>query len=357
MEAKKPISELTVAVIGFGSIGQRHFRNLARLGVKRRIVVRRAEGCNPAFTPPSGTAVVHTHEAALAERPDLAVICNPTRLHVEAASVYVEAGVPVLVEKPLGDRPADAARLVKISNAGELLAGMAYPLRYHPAYDAARSALAAGAIGRPLYAKAWFESYLPDWHPWEDYRLSYAARQELGGGVLPTLDHEIDFLNWCFGRPERFFGVCRRSGTLDAGVDDVALLTGTYASGPVVTIQLSLCRKGRSRGFELIGEHGTLRYSIDRGQLDRIAQDGAAVELIRRDCGDEIESMYVEMLADVLRAVAAGKKVAPVPLECGMRALQVCAEVQAAFVKDVVSPRDAQFQHSAEEKVPAHAVD
>ena len=357
METNRPVSDLTVAVVGFGSVGHRHFENLARLGITRRIVVRRAVERNAAFTPPTGTTVVDSHEAALAAEPDLAVISNPTRFHVETASKYVEAGVPVLVEKPLSDRPHEATGLAESARERDVLATMAYPLRYHTAYAAARRALLDGAIGRPLYAKAWFETYLPDWHPWEDYRESYAARPELGGGILPTLDHEIDFLNWCFGRPVSFSGVCHRSGALDAPIADVAMLAGHYECGTAVRIDLSLCRKDHSRGFEIIGRHGTLRYTMRGGQLKQISSDEPAGELLHQDQGDEVYAMYVEMLADVLRAVASESSIAPVPLECGLQALQVCAAVESSTPTQSPGP-----PHSAPDATPAirrleHAVE
>jgi predicted dehydrogenase len=197
----KVLGQLRGAIVGFGSIGRRHGENLAKLGVTDLVVVRRTEGANPAFSPPPGARVVGSHAEAIAAGLDFALICNPTRFHVDAARHYLSAGVPVLVEKPLSDRADDAGRLVDKARRSGVVACMAYCMRYHPAYAAAREALGTGRIGRVLYAKAWFEGYLPAWHPWEDYRQSYAARKDLGGGALRTLDHEVDFLNWCLGEP------------------------------------------------------------------------------------------------------------------------------------------------------------
>jgi predicted dehydrogenase len=153
------------------------------------------------------------------------------------------------MEKPISDRSTDARQLAEEASRRGLPACMAYCMRYHPAYAAAHEALRADAIGRVLYAKAWFESYLPAWHPREDYRQSYAARKDLGGGALRTLDHEIDFLNWCLGTPQAVVGSGGRSGALDGDADDHAALLIRYPGGAVATVQLSLCRRDRSRGF------------------------------------------------------------------------------------------------------------
>ncbi|MBA7582435.1 hypothetical protein ES708_24363 [subsurface metagenome] len=62
--------------------------------------------------------------------------------------------------------------------------------------------------------------YLPFWHPYEDYRKSYAAKKELGGGVLRTLSHEIDLVQYWFGEYEKIFAKISKISDLDIEVDD-----------------------------------------------------------------------------------------------------------------------------------------
>ena len=293
--------ELRAAIVGFGSIGRRHAENLKKLGMDRLVVVRRLSGRNPAFTPPAGTRVVTSHDEAIAEGLDFAVICSPTRLHVESARPYLAAGIPILMEKPISDEYAGARQLAEEASRRGVPACMAYCMRYHPAYAAARAAIRAGTIGRVLYAKAWFECYLPAWHPWEDYRQSYAARKDLGGGALRTLDHEIDFLNWCLGTPQAVVGSSRRTAALDGDADDHAALLIRYADGADAAVQLSLCRRDRSRGFEFVGEQGTLRYRWEDEKLLAFGADGTSVSVLLDHQGYDINQMYVDLLADFLR--------------------------------------------------------
>jgi predicted dehydrogenase len=322
----KPLSKLCVAVVGYGSIGRRHTENLARLGVSRRVVVRRVGKTNTAFEVPAEVQVVCDTAAVLEVGLDAVIICVPTRLHVETALPYLEAGVPVLVEKPISDDVIEAATLVETARRENVLASMAYCMRYHPAYTAARRALGEGRIGRVLYAKAWFESYLPDWHPWEDYRQSYAARTDLGGGVLPTLDHELDFLNWCLGQPETVVGWSAQTGGLETEAADLAALSIHYPGGVAATAHLSLCRRDRSRGFEFVGLDGTLTYHQETGRLEIRRQQPPDSEVLCRDSEAGVETMYLEMLRDFLMAVTAdGQLPAPVPLEAGLAALRVAA--------------------------------
>jgi predicted dehydrogenase len=316
------------AVVGFGSIGRRHCENLVRLGVSELTIVRRSEQPNPAFQPPPTARIVHSNADAVAAGLDFAVICNPTRLHVETARCYIEAGVPVLIEKPISDRSDDARLLADEVRRRGAIAGMAYCSRHHPAYATARQAICDGRIGRVLYAKSWFEGYLPAWHPWEDYRLSYAARKDLGGGALRTLDHEVDFMTWCLGTPDAAIGHSTRSGAIETDADDHAALLVRYPNGAVANISLSLCRRDRSRGFEFVGEQGSLAYDWSGQQLRHMPGDGGESVLLDYRHGDFAE-MYVNVLQDFLNVVAGNGSDAFAGLDSGLSAIDVCCRAEA----------------------------
>ncbi|HET6881980.1 MAG TPA: Gfo/Idh/MocA family oxidoreductase [Pirellulales bacterium] len=317
---------LSVAIVGYGSTGRRHAENLGRLGVARRVIVRRQHAANPAFTSPVDALVVHSVQQSIAAGIDLAIVCNPTSLHIATAREYLASGVAVLVEKPLAGELAEAERFVADAELSGVPAGMAYCLRYHPAYLLAHEYVCRGELGRMERVRAWFESYLPEWHPWEDYRQSYAARAELGGGVLPTLDHEIDFINWCFGPPPTTRGVSSRSGLLDADVDDEATLTMHYGSFES-EIRLSLSQRDRRRGFEMVGSEATLSFSFEQQLLRLARRETGREEILWHEPEFDLNRMYLGLLDDALSAVAARRQM-PVPLWTGLHALRVAAAVQ-----------------------------
>ena len=329
-EARSPFSSLRVAIVGLGSIGRRHLQNLGRWGVGRMIVVRRAQGANPAFAPPADAIVVHSNQAAIDAGLDAAIICNPTSEHATAALDFVAAGVPVLVEKPISHRIDDAERLLAAAKRSGAPTAMAYVMRYHPAYRLAADAIDSGRLGRILYAKIWFEAYLPDWHPWEDYRQGYAARRELGGGALPTLDHEIDFLNWRLGGPESATGCSGRSGALEMDADDWATLSIRYPNGVQASGVFSLCRRDRSRGFEFIGERATLRFRFESGRLELLAGNREP-ELLWNNAGYDLNDAYFSMLGDFLADIIEPGDQRSAPLSAGLQALQVAAAANSAL--------------------------
>lgn len=318
----RPAAEPRVAVVGYGSIGRRHVENLGRLGVTCPVVVRRPRP-NPAFTPPPAAEIVGSLRAAIDRGLDWAIVCVPTSLHVKTALELIDSGVPVLLEKPVSHRLADAERLAEVARARSPV-GMAYCLRWHPAYALARGVIRSGRLGRLSRAEAWSLSNLPDWHPWEDYRQSYAAQRELGGGVLPTLDHEIDFLHWCLGEPRAVRGVSCHSGLLEIDCDDRAELALDYAGGLSATVTLSMCAPVRQRGFLFEGTDGSLSYDFESERL-LLAADGEPPRELFVGGGYDINHMYQAMLADMLTARARGHW--PVDLAAGLAALRIASQV------------------------------
>jgi predicted dehydrogenase len=332
-------SQLRVALVGYGSIGRRHAENLLRLGVRQCIVVRRAQACNPAFRPPAGATIVHSCQQAVAAGVDLAIICNPTSMHAAAASAFASAGVPLLIEKPLCRNLAEALLLARELQEPGQFAGIAYCLRYHPAYQLARQAIAEGSLGRVHCAHAWFESFLPDWHPWEDYRHSYAARSDLGGGVLPTLDHEIDFALWCLGAARQVQGRAWNTGRLEVDTADSAELEITHSTGTRTRIALSLCSPQRRRGFEFAGQRGTLRFNFQEPQLV-LHRPGAGPRVLWDGAAYDLGAMYLDLLRDFLYALIHGAA-PPVPWTAGLDSLRVCDRVEGIAAAAGPGPRPA----------------
>lgn len=314
---------LRVTIVGYGSIGRRHAENLARLGISRPRIIRRRESANRVFTPPDDALVLHSVRESIEAGTDLAIVCNPTSQHVATAREFVAARIPVLIEKPLAARLDVAELFVREEESTRANVGMAYCMRYHPAYALAREYLSEGRLGRIVHAKAWFESHLPDWHPWEDYRQSYAARAELGGGVLPTLDHEVDFILWCLGLPADCSTNTSRSGKLDIDVDDEADVNMRYRECEV-EIRLSLCQPQRRRGFEFVGDEGTLRFSFERQHLELSSSTRGQNQILWHQPAFDINLMYEAMLRDNLEAVAAGRPL-PIGVRDGLEALRIAS--------------------------------
>ena len=298
--------KMSGVIVGLGSIGNRHLNNMLDLGVGNMSVVRRKESQNTQFQPAENVRVFYSLEDALQASPEFVVVCNPTYLHVETALAALDADCHVLIEKPLCKSMDDDAvrELISKTESNHRVCAMAYCMRYHPAYRLAKAQIGAGVIGRCRYAKAWFEGYLPDWHPWEDYTQSYAAQPEQGGGVLRTLDHELDFLNWVLGPATNASGVAINTGSIGIEADDLAMYSLQHPGGVASQVTASFCRKPQSRGFEFVGEDGVLSFSMESAQVKLQTSDGAKTETVLELGEYDINQMYVELADAFCRSLS-----------------------------------------------------
>ena len=325
-------ASLSVVVVGIGSIGHRHMRNLLTLGVGRVGAVRRRRP-NPAFEVPSSVEVYHRLEDALAAGFHAAVVCTPTALHARTALPWIRARVPVLLEKPLAASCQDAQCLVQAEQEHRSGSWMAYCMRFHPAWQLIHRRLRDGTLPAVEYFKLWYESDMTQWHPWEPYRHSYAARADLGGGVLPTLDHEVDLALWCFGQPRRVQGRAFRTW-LDADVPDTCWIDWHYATRPQGLVVLSMARRDRVRVAELVTAQGTLQADLIAGWVrwfpgPKGGGGSSGPQTWWHDPHYDWNQMYLELLRAFLRWVQ-GRGKALVPLQAGWDAWQVCQQVLQA---------------------------
>lgn len=243
---------MRVAVLGQGSIGTRHAGLLRELG------------CDVVTYDPvaPGTAA---GEAEALEGADAAIVASPTSEHARQAALAIDAGVPVLVEKPLALDAATAADLAARAETHGVPLGIAMNLRFHPGVRAVREALPSA--GRPLRAAAWCGSYLPGWRPGTDYRESYSAQRALGGGVLLDAVHEIDYLTWLLGPATSVSALLPKVSDLELDVEDVALLQLELASGAVATITLDYVDRSYHRGCRIVGRDGTVAWEWGTEQV------------------------------------------------------------------------------------------
>jgi predicted dehydrogenase len=246
-------------VAGLGSIGRRHLRNLTALG-EGDILLFRTGRATLSDDDLEGFPVETDLQTALARRPDAVIVSNPTALHLDVAIPAAEAGCHLLVEKPISHtmERIDALQAAVRRGGGQVLVG--FQFRFHPGLQQIARLLAEEAIGRPLSMRANWGEYLPGWHPWEDYRQTYSARSDLGGGVVLTLCHPLDYLCWLFGDLDALWAFEARLGDLDLPVEDTAEIGLRFRSGVLGSLHLSYNQRPTTHRFEIIGTQGTIRW-------------------------------------------------------------------------------------------------
>ena len=254
-------------IAGLGSIGRRHFRNLIALGEKDIILLRTRKAT--LFDDELAGYLVETdiYEALKKHKPDAVIVANPTALHLDIAIPAAEAGCHILLEKPVSDslERLDTLQQAAQGSGSKILVG--FQFRYHPTLNKARELIQSNALGKLLTVHAHWGEYLPQWHPWEDYRQSYAARADLGGGVIRTLTHPLDYLRWLIGEIEALWSFNGHISPLELEMEDAAEIGLKFSNGAVGGIHLNYFQRPPVHRLEIVGTNGTLRWDNADGSL------------------------------------------------------------------------------------------
>lgn len=249
-------------IAGCGSIGKRHLNNLQRLGQTDLVAMdvradRRAEAAER-----FGVTVSDDFADALKSGPQGVLICTPTSLHTEYALQAVRAGAHVFIEKPIAqvltglDELLDAAE----TNGCRILVGCNF--RFERGLRWVRTMLDTGTIGRVLGARVVFGQYLPEWHPWEDYRHGYSARRALGGGIILDAVHEVDYIRWLLGEVQSVACFASKVSDLEIDVEDHADMLLRFTTGVTAQVHVDYLQRAYQRALEIYGAEGTLVWSF-----------------------------------------------------------------------------------------------
>jgi predicted dehydrogenase len=244
-------------VIGAGSIGQRHTRNLLALKQEISAVVEPNTALHPQLHA-LGIQCCYTalNETVLGDS-DVALVCTPTHAHLAAAVAAAAAGCHLFIEKPLADTTAGTDALIAGIRAHDRIAMVGCNMRFYPGPRLLKQVLDSGQIGTPHYARFEVGSYLPEWRPTQDHQQGYSAAAALGGGCVLDAIHEMDLACWFFGFPQAVHGSLYPGTALGITAEAQAESIWTYPAGPLISIHQSFLQRWRQRRCEIAGAEGT----------------------------------------------------------------------------------------------------
>jgi len=266
-----------ILVCGAGSIGERHIQNLLTLNYKDIILYR--ERNQPFRTLDCKLPTFKTLEEALSQNPEIAFITNPTHLHLPTALACAKAACHLFIEKPVSHTTNGAQALAKIlTHTGKSLM-VGYMMRFHPCLLKIKSWIDTKTIGTPIYLHTQWGEYLPDWHPWEDYRHSYAAKANMGGGPALTLSHDIDTVLWLLGHPNQQKSLINKASALEIDTEHAVDILLKFPNGATASIHLDYIQKPPSRTLTIVGTTGRIHFDYYQSTTTRWTTSGKIAEI------------------------------------------------------------------------------
>lgn len=304
-------------VVGAGSIGRRHLGNLRALGVTELAVCEPDDARRAAAESDGVAGFASLDPALVAWRPKIGLICTPPVHHLEPALALVRSGADVFLEKPVAAVLDGLDVLANEAAAAKRLIQVGYNLRFHPVLRAVKQLLDEHAIGRVVYAHAQVGQYLPDWRPTVDYRTSYTARRELGGGILLDASHELDYLCWLLGEPTTVSCESGHGSSLEVDVEDSATVLLGYPAGAHAVVHMDFVRRGYLRTLQLVGDTGNIHADLGARTVE-LHRSRSDIELVPLAEGDMYRLEMEHFLASV-----ASRRVPEIDLASGIRTLRL----------------------------------
>lgn len=287
-------------VIGCGSIGRRHIQNLRSLGLKDILAYDPDSSRLEPMATELNVRPCASLERAYQQTPDAVLICAPTSLHLPLAREALDHGCHIFLEKPLSHTLDGVEEFITRVTSGQRVFLVGYNLRCDPLAQRVHQWLEDSKVGQVVSARLHFGSYLPLRHPWEDYRLGYGARADLGGGVILDASHELDYALWLFGVPTQVYCVAGKFSNLEIDVDDSAEILLSYPR-QVVSIHLDYLQRPYNRWCEIIGTEGQIQVDL----ASRVAQlyDGATSQWEVSEAECSADQVYVLELQHFLDCI------------------------------------------------------
>ncbi|HEY2990938.1 MAG TPA: Gfo/Idh/MocA family oxidoreductase [Candidatus Binatia bacterium] len=318
-----------VLVVGCGSIGKRHIRNLKTLGAGEIAAFdvqaeRRAEAASI-----GGVRAVEDLAEAWSWNPDVALVTVPNSFHLPMAMEAARRDCHLFIEKPLSHRLDGVEDLLNIVRDRKLVTLVGCNMRFHPGLKRIKALLDEGAIGRVVAARVEGGQYLPDWHPWEDYRRGYSARAELGGGIILDGVHEIDYLRWMLGEVGAVACFAGHLARLDIDTEDTAGILLRFLNGTIGELHLDYVQRIYSRSVQIVGDEGTIRWDYTTGEVRWYSAEARGWQVFPNPPDWEANQMYLDEMRHFLRCLTREERPLADVWE-GKRTLQVALAAKAS---------------------------
>ena len=288
-----------VLIIGAGGIGRRHIKgylatNMVSLSIvepddKKISTIKEEFSIDKTYTS--------IQQANLTEF-DLAVICSPANMHVDAMNICAQNNLSFMVEKPLSTSMEGIDEIIQLVKKNNLFARVGYTRRNSHVSRALKSQIDNNKVGDVKLVYINSSQEFPKYRP--DYQTIYYAHPEMGGGaILDAATHMIDQLIWIIGKPTEVSCMFDRLVLKGTKTEDTCLINIRFESGIMANITVNQFQKPNVNSYEFIGTKGNLK--LDHSIL-RFADDDSGKWKEEKDYMQGLDPMEVHQNNFLLQA-------------------------------------------------------
>ncbi|MBN1162056.1 MAG: Gfo/Idh/MocA family oxidoreductase [Dehalococcoidales bacterium] len=320
---------MKILVIGCGSIGERHIKNIKSLASAEAIACEQDDRRLEYIKENYKIKAFNDYEKALADEAiDAALVCTTTSNHIAPALAAIKHGSHVFIEKPMSHNLEGVDALIKEARDRKLILMTAFNYRFHPDLRHIKNLLDTGALGRPVSARMHFGSnfqYRVPFHNGQDYRQDYAAQKIGGGVILDAATHFIDSMMWFFNDVEEVFCYSGTMGNLDLKAEDFAELLLKFKRGTIASIHTDFIQQPFQLKCEIIGEAGTITW--DGAERKVMLFPAASNRWQEIEVENKSSDMYLEEIKHFIQCIK-GEETPAADRAAGRRVLEIALAVK-----------------------------
>lgn len=250
-----------------------------------------------------GLRTIGVLDEAWADNPSVALVATPTNLHVPLALVAAQHDCHLFIEKPLGDNLVGTDDLVSEVLERKLKTMVGCNMRFHHGPATIKKLVDEEAVGRIISVRMDAGFYLPDWHPFEDYRNGYSANAAMGGGVILDGIHEIDYARWMFGEINQVYCQGGTRSSLEIDTEDTVDILMKVDAGFSVALHMDYVQRAYCRTCKVIGEDGTLFWDMNQGEVKLFSGRAKSWRSFSAPADYNVNQMYLDEMAHFLAAL------------------------------------------------------
>lgn len=326
-------------VIGLGSMGKRRVRNLITLDQKDIIGFDpRKDRCVEAEQKYS-IKTYQNFEDAINTKPDAMIISTPPDLHSKYAKIAIEKKSHFFTEaNVVTDGMSEIIDLLKNN---DIVGVPSSTLRFHNMFLKLKTILMENKnLGNVLCILHHNGHYLPDWHPWEDYRDFYVSKKITGAG-REMVPYELVWLTALFGKIRNVKGLKTRTGILDSEIDDLYNAILEFDNGIKGMLTVDVISRIPYRQIKIITENGVIESDWNEKKIKVFTKSEGWGEFIIDSGKPEKnyihgEGTYVNEIEGFIQAIKKEKKF-PYSFEEDLYTLNILEAIEKDDCKMVVN--------------------
>ncbi len=231
-------------------------------------------------------------DEALAQKPDAVIISTPPNLHMQYALEAAQRGLHFFMEASVVlDKDMD--KLISLCKDKPLVAAPSATMRFHPSIQVMKRLMDEGAIGKVLAFNYHSGQYLPDWHPWEDYRKYYVAKHETGG-CREIVPFELSWITWLMGPVRNISCILGKLTKLEIDIDDIYQLLLQFESGAIASMQVDVISRVAYRYFKMVSEEGVIVWDWNRRMVSLYTASSKEWKEYPQSSGKVVEGYVME---------------------------------------------------------------